>query len=141
MLPVIKELHKCLVREEGEQDPADDYIEIESSDDEESDEILPNVQILDETRGLNIQENERSGIQRIGQITVSQKIKRSNKIDCRNMLGFMNQNLYHDYLNITNIMKLKRLDFRDVYSIRCSDLMITRENLIERIMILITSYF
>lgn len=59
----------------------------------------------------------------------------------RNMLGFLNQNLYHDYLNITNIMKLKRLDFRDVYSIRSPDLMITRENLIERIMILITSYF
>lgn len=38
-------------------------------------------------------------------------------------------------------MKLKRLDFRDVYSIRSPDLLITRENLIERIMILITSYF
>ncbi len=30
-----------------------------------------------------------------------------HKIDMRNMLGFLNQNLYHDYLNITNIMKLK----------------------------------
>ena len=63
------------------------------------------------------------------------------KIDMRNMLGFLNQNLYHDYLNITNIMKLKRLDFRDVYGIRSSDLMLTRENVIERLMLLITAYF
>jgi hypothetical protein len=59
----------------------------------------------------------------------------------RNMLGFLNQNLYHDYLNITNIMKLKRLDFRDVYGVRNPDLILTRENLMERVMLLITSYF
>ncbi len=33
------------------------------------------------------------------------------ELDMRNMLGFLNQSLYHDYMNITNIMKLKRLDF------------------------------
>ena len=38
-----------------------------------------------------------------------------NDVDMKNILGFMNQNLYHDYMNITNIMKLKRLDFRDIY--------------------------
>jgi len=59
----------------------------------------------------------------------------------RNMLGFLNQNLYHEYLNITNIMKLKRLDFRDVYGIKPVDLMLTRELIIERIMLLITAYF
>ena len=63
------------------------------------------------------------------------------KIDMRNMLGFLNQNLYHEYLNITNIMKLKRLDFRDIYGVRNPDLILTRENLMERIMLLITSYF
>ena len=63
------------------------------------------------------------------------------KIDMRNMLGFLNQNLYHDYLNITNIMKLKRLDFREIYGVRSPDLLLTRENLMERIMLLITSYF
>lgn len=59
----------------------------------------------------------------------------------RNLLGFLNQNLYHDYLNITNIMKLKRLDFWDVYGIRSTDLMLTWENIIEWIMLLITAYF
>jgi hypothetical protein len=63
------------------------------------------------------------------------------KVDMRNMLGFLNQNLYHDYLNITNIMKLKRLDFRDVYGFRNPDLILTRENLMERVMLLITAYF
>ena len=67
--------------------------------------------------------------------------EKTENIDMRNLLGFLNQNLYHDYLNITNIMKLKRLDFRDVYGIRSTDLMLTRENVIERIMLLITAYF
>lgn len=62
-------------------------------------------------------------------------------IDLRNLVGFFNQSLYHEYLNITNIMKLKRLDFRDVYGIRSTDLILTRENLLERIMLLITAYF
>lgn len=38
-------------------------------------------------------------------------------------------------------MKLKWLDFREVYGIRSTDLMLTRENIIERIMLLITAYF
>lgn len=62
-------------------------------------------------------------------------------IDLKNLVGFFNQSLYHEYLNITNIMKLKRLDFRDIYGIRPTDLILTRENLLERIMLLITSYF
>jgi len=70
-----------------------------------------------------------------------QALQNKQKIDMRNLLGFLNQNLYHDYLNITNIMKLKRLDFWDVYGVRSTDLMLTRENIIERIMLLITAYF
>lgn len=62
-------------------------------------------------------------------------------IDLKNLVGFYNQNLYHEYLNITNIMKLKRLDFRDMYGIRSVDLILTRESILERIMLLITSYF
>ena len=65
----------------------------------------------------------------------------SDNIDLRNLMGFFNQSLYHEYLNITNIMKLKRLDFRDVYGVRSSDLILTRENILERVMLLVTSYF
>lgn len=44
-------------------------------------------------------------------------------------------------MNITNIMKLKWLDFRDIYGIRSPDLILTWETLIERIILLVTSYF
>ena len=59
----------------------------------------------------------------------------------KNLIGFYNQSLYYEYLNITNIMKLKRLDFRDIYGIRPNELILTRENILERLMLLITSYF
>jgi hypothetical protein len=147
MIPVIKELHKALVREEGEEEPYNDLLDVYSSD-EDSDGILPAITIHKESNHSQSQDQDQENehllmnITKVGQIDITHKIKKKSKrIDMRNMLGFMNQNLYHDYLNITNIMKLKRLDFRDVYSIRSSDLTITRENLIERIMILITSYF
>ena len=142
-MPVIKELHRTLVKEEGEEDIILDNIEISSSD-EESD--LPLKAVIDDLewefqiKDPNVQKFKQNR-GHLGNIEITNKRKSSKLADMRNMLGFLNQNLYHDYLNITNIMKLKRLDFRDVYSIRCTDLMITRENLIERIMILITSYF
>ena len=63
------------------------------------------------------------------------------EIDMRNMLGFMNQSLYHDQMNITNIMKLKRLDFRDIFGVRSPDLLLTRESIMERVILLVTSYF
>lgn len=110
--PIIREMQKVLVWEDGEN--AEEYDDVNDScvNDDESDE----EKILESNQN-------------------------KHKIDMRNMLGFLNQNLYHDYLNITNIMKLKRLDFRDVYGIRCPDLMLTRENIIERVMLLITAYF
>ena len=64
-----------------------------------------------------------------------------DKLDMKNLIGFYNQSLYYEYLNITNIMKLKRLDFRDIYGIRPNELILTRENILERLMLLITSYF
>lgn len=75
--------------------------------------------------------------------TMNQKYKERdpNEVNMKNILGFMNQNLYHDYMNITNIMKLKRLDFRDVYGNRSPDLILTRENLVEKIILLVSSYF
>jgi hypothetical protein len=110
--PVVKELHRRLVREEG------GVSELESQA-----EKYVNT---DEIKAMYNQ---------------SYKNRDPNVIDMRNVLGFMNQNLYHDYMNITNIMKLKRLDFRDVYGCRATDLILTRENLVERFILLITSYF
>lgn len=47
MIPIIKELHKSLVREEGEPETYEDEIEISSSDDE-SECILPPTDLLDD---------------------------------------------------------------------------------------------
>lgn len=62
-------------------------------------------------------------------------------IQMKHLLGFLNQSLYHDYLNITHVMRLKKLDFRDLYGTRSPDLLLTRENMLERLMLTITSYF
>lgn len=97
LLPIVKEIYRCCVREDGEEQ---ENVDMRDYD-------------LDST----------------------------DCIDLKNLVGFFNQSLYHEYLNITNIMKLKRLDFRDIYGIRSIDLTLTRENILERLMLLITSYF
>lgn len=139
MRPIIIELYNSLVREDGEPDDFKADLDLPNSDDENDrmvdlETIASDVMAKPSTNNTKLSE-------KVGTMSITAKKKPGRKLDMRNFLGFLNQNLYHDYLNITNIMKLKRLDFRDVYSIRSPDLMITRENLIERIMILITSYF
>ena len=112
IMPIIKEIYKWLVKEEGAPDEleskAESYVDIEHE----------NI-VFDRTY----------------------KGKDPNVIDMRNVLGFMNQNLYNDYMNITNIMKLKRLDFRDIYGCKSTDLILTRECIVERLILLVSSYF
>ena len=112
IMPVMNEIYKRLVREEGEPD----HLESKA-------EKYLNTEDVKITAGKNTQGKD------------------PNNIDMKNILGFMNQNLYHDYMNITNIMKLKRLDFRDIYGWRSPDLNLTRENLVERLILLVSSYF
>lgn len=97
LLPICKELYRCCVREDGEEQEDIDHRDHE--------------------------------------------LDSASNIDLKNLVGFFNQSLYHEYLNITNIMKLKRLDFRDLYGVRSTELILTRENILERVMLLITSYF
>ena len=104
-------------------------------------EFINNLVIEDNGEDSGPLKDDQDFHQLNGQSELIEEQEKTENIDMRNLLGFLNQNLYHDYLNITNIMKLKRLDFRDVYGIRSTDLMLTRENIIERIMLLITAYF
>ena len=112
IMPIIKLIYKCLVKEEGVSEEleskAESYVDFEHE-------------------SINYDR--------------TYKNKDPNIIDMKNILGFMNQNLYHDYMNITNIMKLKRLDFRDVYGWRSTDLILTRECIVERLILLVSSYF
>lgn len=112
IMPIIQEIYKRLIKEEGAP------TELESK----AEKYISSEQI-DFTLNRNY------------------KNKDPSKVDMRNILGFMNQNLYHDYMNITNIMKLKRLDFRDIYGLKAPDLILTRENLVERMILLVSSYF
>ena len=112
IIPIINEIYKRIVKEEGA--PA----WLESKVD----------------KYINIDEKS-------FRLNRSYKNRNPNKVDMKNVLGFLNQNLYHEYMNITNIMKLKRLDFRDIYGWRAPDLIFTRENLVERLILLVSSYF
>lgn len=62
-------------------------------------------------------------------------------VNAENLLGFINQKKLNSYLNISNIMRLKKLDFKDVYSTYDLDLYLLRESVLERFMLVITSYF
>ena len=62
-------------------------------------------------------------------------------INVENLLGFINQKKVNSYLNISNIMKLKKLEFKDVYSTYDMDLYLLRDSILERFMLIATSYF
>lgn len=62
-------------------------------------------------------------------------------VNAENLLGFINQKKLNSYLNISNIMRLKKLDFKDVYSTTDFDLYLLRESILEKFMLAITSYF
>ena len=62
-------------------------------------------------------------------------------INVENLLGFINQKKVNSYLNISNIMKLKKLEFKDVYSTYDMDLYLLRDSILERFMLVVTSYF
>jgi len=62
-------------------------------------------------------------------------------VNAENLLGFINQKKLNSYLNISNIMRLKKLDFKDVYSTYDLDLYLLRESVLERFMLVTASYF
>lgn len=70
-----------------------------------------------------------------------QEAVKEEGVNAENLLGFINQKKLNSYLNISNIMRLKKLDFKDVYSTIDLDLYLLRESVIERFMYVITSYF
>lgn len=63
------------------------------------------------------------------------------ELNLKNLLGFINQKHLSTYLNISTIMRLKKLDFKEVYAKYDLDLMMLRQTVLERFMMVITSYF
>lgn len=82
-----------------------------------------------------ISEQEKLIISRIEDIT------KDEDLNLENLLGFINQKKLHSYLNISNIMRLSKLDFPDLYFTHDLDLLLVRKTLLEKLMLVITSYF
>ena len=54
-------------------------------------------------------------------------------VNMENLLGFINQKKNHSYLNISNIMRLTKLDFPDLYYTHDLDLMLVRKTILEKV--------
>lgn len=74
-----------------------------------------------------LDEQEELVVHRIEEFT------KDEKVNLENLLGFINQKKLHSFLNISNIMRLSKLDFSDLYYIRDLDLMLVRKTLLEKV--------
>lgn len=74
-----------------------------------------------------LDEQEQLVVHRIEEFT------KDEKVNLENLLGFINQKKLHSFLNISNIMRLSKLDFSDLYYIRDLDLMLVRKTLLEKV--------
>ena len=64
-----------------------------------------------------------------------EEITKDEKVNLENLLGFINQKKLYSYLNISNIMRLSKLDFPDLYFTRDMDMMLVRKTLLEKVSI------
>jgi len=62
-----------------------------------------------------------------------EEITKDEKVNLENILGFINQNKLNSYLNISNIMRLSKLDFSDLYYTRDLDLLLARRPFLEKV--------
>ena len=64
-----------------------------------------------------------------------------DKVDMRNLLGYLNQSDWIWSLNIGNIMQVSPLTLQDVYSTTTLEYELSRELILEKICFLAVSYF
>lgn len=77
--------------------------------------------------------NKRLGEQEEMVVARAEEITKDEVLNLENLLGFINQRKLHSYLNISNIMRLNKLDFTDLYYTRDLDLMLVRKTLLEKV--------
>jgi len=63
----------------------------------------------------------------------TEDITENESFNLENLLGFINQKKLNSYLNISNIMRLSKLDFPDLYFWKDLDLMLVRKTLLEKV--------
>ncbi|CAI2375933.1 unnamed protein product [Moneuplotes crassus] len=122
--PILKEFEKYLVKEDNLQSKLNNF----STDQKDT---LKNKERFQ----YKVSEQEKLIKSRIEEIT------KNEEVNLENMLGFINQKKLNSYLNISNIMRLNKLDFNDLYYTRDLDMTLTRKPILEKIMLIITSYF
>lgn len=66
-------------------------------------------------------------------INKMEELTKDEDLNLENLLGFINQKKLHSYLNISNIMRLNKLDFSDLYYTKDLDLMLVRKTLLEKV--------
>ena len=62
-------------------------------------------------------------------------------IDMQNLLGFVNQKNVYKSLNISEIMRLRKMDFDSTLALPDQDLMLTRRSITNLIMLICSAYF
>lgn len=56
---------------------------------------------------------------------------KGEELNMQNLLGFINQKKVNSSLNISNIMRLKKMRFIDLYSVRDFDTLLLRETVLK----------
>ena len=151
--PLIEFLENFLVDEFSDEDEGFNSVPSKINHDSDSEALeLANIDKLGEKfASSGVDSKQMSKLDRIEKIIRRQQRKfirsqlaeavREEGVNAENLLGFINQKKLNSYLNISNIMRLKKLDFKDIYSMIDLDLMLLRESVLERFMLTITSYF
>ena len=62
-----------------------------------------------------------------------EEITKDEVVNLENLLGFINQKKLNSYLNISNIMRLSKLDLNDLYYTRDLDITLARKPLLEKV--------
>lgn len=152
--PLVEFLERYLVQEYADEDESfngipvkiryDSESDVEESEKEKKGEIKQNKGITPKQTSALTHKNVESIVQKRQRRFIRAQLKeavREEGVNAENLLGFINQKKLNSYLNISNIMRLKRLDFKDVYCTLDLDLYLLRESVLERFMLVTTSYF
>jgi len=128
--PAIVALEEMLFKEKG-----DETVRPEGSLFEQRSEaaITPKPQEISADPSKSREEREAALRMRIA--------TKSEKLNLQNILGFINQKKVNASLNISNIMRLKKMSFEDLYSTMDLDTLLLRDSILRRFTLVITCYF
>lgn len=96
---------------------------------------------LDETPEKGEDTTKELSSQKKNVITDENFVTTFDKVDMRNLLGYLNQSDWIWSLNIGNIMQISPLTMQDIYTTSSIEYELSRELVLEKICFLAVSYF